>query len=61
MLPRRDADYGTAGTLIVPGTRLGISNDKDGGVYVINLDKMGGFQARVLILHWVPGHPVHVA
>ncbi len=47
VLLRRDADYGTAGTLLIPGTRLGVSNDKNGVIYVLDLDKLGGFQARV--------------
>jgi len=46
VLLRRDADYGTAGTMLIPGTRLAVSNDKVGVIYVLNLDKLGGFQAR---------------
>ncbi len=46
MLLRGDRDYGTAGTLLIPGTRLGICNDKNGQVYVLNLDNLGGYQAR---------------
>ena len=46
VLLRRDADYGTAGTMLIPGTRLAVSNDKSGVIYLLNLDKLGGFQAR---------------
>ena len=45
-VPRGDRDYGTAGTLLIPGTRLGVCNDKNGEVYLLNLDKLGGYQAR---------------
>lgn len=48
---RRDADYGTTGTTLIPGTRLGVANDKIGQVYLLNLDKLGGYQARASKLH----------
>ncbi len=46
VLLRGDRDYGTAGTLLIPGKRLGICNDKNGQVYLLNLDNLGGYQAR---------------
>ena len=53
VLLRRDADYGTAGTLLIPSTRLGVCNDKNGVIYLLDLDKLGGFQARARVGIWV--------
>ena len=42
---REDGDFGTTNTLLIPSTRLGVCNDKDGVIYVLNLDNLGGYQA----------------
>jgi hypothetical protein len=38
-----DADLGGGGVLLIPGTRLLVSGGKDGNLYVVNADNMGGF------------------
>jgi len=37
-----DLDLGTAGLLLIPGTRLGVSGGKQGILYVVDIDDMGG-------------------
>ncbi|MEO8822978.1 MAG: T9SS type A sorting domain-containing protein [Ginsengibacter sp.] len=37
-----DKDYGVNGALIIPGTHLSLSGSKDGGLYLIDNDNMGG-------------------
>ncbi len=38
-----DVDLGGGGTLLIPGTRLLLSGGKDGNLYLVDADKMGGF------------------
>ena len=35
--------------MLIPGTQLGVSNDKNGVIYLLDLDKLGGFQARAQV------------
>ncbi len=37
-----DKDYGINGPLLIPGTNLSLSGSKDGGLYLVNNNKMGG-------------------
>ncbi|MEO8960376.1 MAG: T9SS type A sorting domain-containing protein [Ginsengibacter sp.] len=37
-----DWDYGVTGVLLVPGTHISLSGSKDGGLYVIDNNNMGG-------------------
>lgn len=37
-----DLDFGSSGVLLVPGTRLAISGSKEGKLYVVDRDAMGG-------------------
>jgi hypothetical protein len=39
-----DLDLGGAGVLLLPGTRLLVSGGKDGKIYLVNADNMGGFR-----------------
>lgn len=41
-LNEADRDYGINGALIIPGTHLSLSGSKDGGLYLIDNDHMGG-------------------
>jgi hypothetical protein len=42
-----DADLGGGGTLMIPGTRLLLTGGKDGNLFLVNADSMGGYsQAR---------------
>ena len=45
-LENNDLDYGTDGTLIIPGTTLSISGTKDGFLYVLNTDHLGKYSAN---------------
>src|SRR5690606_13377224 len=40
-----DWDYGVNGALLIPGTHLSLSGSKDGGLYVIDNNHMGGATA----------------
>lgn len=40
-----DWDYGVNGALLIPGTHLSLSGSKDGGLYVIDNNNMGGTTA----------------
>jgi hypothetical protein len=42
-LNKYDADIGGGGTILIPGTRLLLSGGKDGNLYLVNADNMGGF------------------
>jgi hypothetical protein len=42
-LNKYDADVGGGGTILIPGTRLLLSGGKDGNLYLVNADNMGGF------------------
>jgi hypothetical protein len=37
-----DSDFGCSGALLVPGTRLALCGSKDGEIYLVNRDNMGG-------------------
>ncbi len=39
-----DKDYGCNGALIIPGTHLSLSGSKDGGLYLIDNENMGGMK-----------------
>jgi hypothetical protein len=39
-----DLDLGGAGVMLIPGTRLLLSGGKDGKLYLVNADNMGGFR-----------------
>ncbi len=41
-LNNSDNDYGINGALIIPGTHLSLSGSKDGGLYLIDNNNMGG-------------------
>ena len=45
-LEDNDLDYGTDGTLIIPGTTLSVSGTKDGFLYVLNTDHLGKYSAN---------------
>jgi hypothetical protein len=38
-----DLDYGVMGTFLIPGTNLYLTGCKDGNLYVLNKDNMGGY------------------
>jgi outer membrane protein assembly factor BamB len=40
-----DLDYGVMGTFLVPGTNDYLTGCKDGNIYLLNKDNMGGFSA----------------
>ncbi|MGH7605259.1 MAG: pyrrolo-quinoline quinone [Gemmatimonadaceae bacterium] len=39
-----DLDYGGTGALLIPNTNLYVTGGKDGNIYVLNKDDMGGYQ-----------------
>src|SRR5690606_38704519 len=41
-LNKADRDYGINGPLIIPGTHLSLSGSKDGGLYLVDNNNMGG-------------------
>lgn len=41
-LNKEDRDYGINGALIIPGTHLSLSGSKDGGLYLVDNNNMGG-------------------
>src|SRR5690606_12721378 len=41
-LNNNDRDYGVNGPLIIPGTNLSLSGSKDGGLYLVDNNNMGG-------------------
>jgi hypothetical protein len=41
-LENTDNDFGNSGTLLIPGTSLAFSGSKEGKVYLVNRDHMGG-------------------
>jgi len=45
-LENADLDFGVTQVLLVPGTNLAVTGCKDGNVYVMNRDNMGGFNAN---------------
>lgn len=44
-LNANDSDLGSAGFLLIPGTRMGISGGKQGVLYLVDLDNMGGLSS----------------
>jgi len=42
-LNHNDLDYGSDGALLIPGTHLSISGSKEGALYLIDNNNMGGF------------------
>jgi hypothetical protein len=44
-LENADLDFGVTQVLLVPGTNLAVTGCKDGNIYVMNRDNMGGFNA----------------
>jgi len=44
-LNNSDLDLGTAGLLLIPGTTLGISGGKNGTMYLVDRDNMGGLSS----------------
>ncbi|HZU43767.1 MAG TPA: hypothetical protein VE994_13905 [Terriglobales bacterium] len=42
-LQANDWDLGSAGMMLIPGTRMGVGAGKEGSVYLVNLDNMGHF------------------
>lgn len=47
MLNVNDLDYGVMGTFLIPGTNLYLTGCKDGNLYVLNKDNMGGYYPSV--------------
>ncbi len=45
-LDRADQDLGSSSALLVPGTNLVVGGGKEGVLYVLDKDKMGGFNSR---------------
>ena len=41
-LENTDNDYGNSGAILIPGTKLAFSGSKEGKVYLVNRDQMGG-------------------
>lgn len=41
-LENNDLDYGTMGSLLIPGTPYFVTGCKDGNIYLVNKDNMGG-------------------
>ncbi len=46
-----DLDLGSGGALLIPGTRLVVGGGKEGVLYLLNRDTMGGFQASTAAPH----------
>jgi hypothetical protein len=44
-LNAKDLDLGSAGILLIPGTSLAVSGGKEGVIYVVNRDNMGGLSS----------------
>jgi hypothetical protein len=38
-----DMDFGSSGIMLIPGTKLIVSDDKEGKLYVMNAENLGGF------------------
>ena len=53
-----DLDYGTMGSLLIPNSNYFLTGGKDGSLYVLDKDNMGGFRAGAnLIQQHVPLNP----
>ncbi|MDR3696853.1 hypothetical protein [Mucilaginibacter sp.] len=46
-LNANDLDYGVMGTFLVPGTNLYMTGCKDGNLYLLNKDNMGGYSPSI--------------
>jgi hypothetical protein len=44
-LEEADLDFGVTGFLLIPGTRQAVAGAKDGNIYLMNRDTMGGYNA----------------
>jgi len=42
-LETNDIDFGAAGPMLIPGTRTLVSADKEGKIFLLNADNLGGF------------------
>lgn len=50
-----DRDYGVMGALLIPGTNLFLTGCKDGNIYLLNKDNMGGVSlAANLVVQTIP-------
>jgi hypothetical protein len=64
-LENGDIDLGSAGLLLIPGTTLAFSGGKEGVLYLVNRDNMGGLSASTttnnnIVQTIVPGsHQIH--
>jgi hypothetical protein len=45
MLNDYDLDYGSMGAFLIPNTNLFLTGAKDGNIYLLNKDDMGGYQS----------------
>jgi len=48
-----DLDYGTMGSLLIPGSNFFITGGKDGNIYLLNKDDMGGFNSSANLVQQV--------
>jgi len=53
-LEDNDMDLGTSGIMLIPGTKWAISGGKEGVVYLVNRDTMGGVDTNDNILQEIP-------
>jgi hypothetical protein len=54
-MDNNDLDYGVMGTFLLPGTNDYLTGCKDGSLYLLNKDNMGGFSATGnLVLQTIP-------
>ena len=44
-LESSDRDFGVAGMLLIPNSNLVVTGCKDGNIYVLNRDNMGGYSS----------------
>uniref|UniRef100_UPI0025E28391 hypothetical protein n=1 Tax=uncultured Mucilaginibacter sp. TaxID=797541 RepID=UPI0025E28391 len=49
-LNTNDLDYGVMGTFLIPGTNLYLTGCKDGNLYVLNKDNMGGYSTSFNVI-----------
>lgn len=54
-MDQNDLDYGGMGTLLIPGTNAYVTGAKDGNIYLLNKDNMGGYSTTAnMVLQTVP-------